>query len=619
MTNQTICNSSKWIDVLRHYGPIPRNDTMYDERVRSMHRRKGVAPISFDAKYTEELVNNFRGSNPHSVILTGTAGDGKTYYCRQVWESLDGDSTLWESEEKVREISLGNSKLTVVKDLSELVEDEKPAILSRFAKSLFGETTNEIFLIAANDGQLIDGISKAGSDEELVQLKELVEELLVEDRGERSDVRLRLYNLSRLNSAELFPSIVNAVLTHPGWQECEGCPFNKEAIDSVERCPILENKSRLEGAVGDEQTYDRLISLFRLSDLDSLHLPIRQQLLLMANMLLGHPDAKDYLLRCKDVPKIVEHKRVAQGSLYSNIFGENLPERRRDSVDVFLVLGRFGIGSETNNRIDNMLIFGSEDEDFQEHFAKLVQGDSIYGADDTFLRQQNAYLEAWDPEERTKFLDSLRRQRQRLFFVVPEKLESLLRYWELTLYHNGGEYLNLVWGVLNRGERVSRAIVSRLVRGLNRIFTGLLANNTDTLVIATSGHYSQAKVSRVHEASISAPKHRGEFVSIELEEETSIPSLLVSVTNSPDVPPARLDLTLTRYEYLCRVADGALPTSFSQECYEDILAFKTRILSKLTDRRRVEEDDDDEPRERIEIKLIELDFEGKLVERLLEI
>ena len=39
-----------------------------------------------------------------------------------------------------------------------------------------------------------------------------------------------------------------------------------------------------------------------------------------------------------------------------------------------------------------------------------------------------------------------------------------------------------------------------------------------------------------------------------------------------------LPLHLVRYEFLSRVAEGALPSSFSRECYEDLLAFKSRLL-----------------------------------------
>ncbi len=39
-------------------------------------------------------------------------------------------------------------------------------------------------------------------------------------------------------------------------------------------------------------------------------------------------------------------------------------------------------------------------------------------------------------------------------------------------------------------------------------------------------------------------------------------------------------LYLTRYEFLMRVAQGALPGSFSKECNDDVLAFKSQVLSQ---------------------------------------
>jgi hypothetical protein len=44
-------------------------------------------------------------------------------------------------------------------------------------------------------------------------------------------------------------------------------------------------------------------------------------------------------------------------------------------------------------------------------------------------------------------------------------------------------------------------------------------------------------------------------------------------------------LTLIRYEFLSRIAmEGALPASFSKECYEDLLAFKSRLIAAHTER-----------------------------------
>lgn len=115
----------------------------------------------------------------------------------------------------------------------------------------------------------------------------------------------------------------------------------------------------------------------------------------------------------------------------------------------------------------------------------------------------------------------------------------------------------------------------------------MLVNNFNEIIIATSGSYSQAKISQVYEESIPVRKNRGEEVTIELEENHNIPTLIVylSVIQN-DIYPIKLTLNLARYEYLSRVAEGTLPSSFSQEYYEDILAFKTQILQKVKLRKK---------------------------------
>ncbi|MGY2499074.1 hypothetical protein ACW4UO_31995, partial [Klebsiella pneumoniae] len=93
-------------------------------------------------------------------------------------------------------------------------------------------------------------------------------------------------------------------------------------------------------------------------------------------------------------------------------------------------------------------------------------------------------------------------QRQRLFFVIPQEKEQEFRFWELTLYHSAGDYLDQVHRALLAHELVPKLVGAKLVKGLNRIFTGLLGNNQTDLILATSGHYSQAKVSNIFEERI---------------------------------------------------------------------------------------------------------------------
>ncbi|MFX4404358.1 hypothetical protein ABTA52_18565, partial [Acinetobacter baumannii] len=63
---------------------------------------------------------------------------------------------MWSSEDKVRTLKLSDSSnVVVVKDLTELQPEEQADILARLANSVFSANTGEVFLIAANDGQLI--------------------------------------------------------------------------------------------------------------------------------------------------------------------------------------------------------------------------------------------------------------------------------------------------------------------------------------------------------------------------------------------------------------------------------------------------------------------------------
>ncbi|MEC0174344.1 hypothetical protein P4H83_05625 [Paenibacillus favisporus] len=604
---------SDWISFLRQYGPIPRNDNMYDEAIHRIIKRKNIKPIVIESFYFTEFIENFRSSNPKSIILTGTAGDGKTYNCREIWLALNGSLQIWESDEKIKELQLSNSKkLYVVKDLSEL-KDEERGILKLLVKSVLDPHDTNVFLIAANDGQLIEAWKHIDSDDQTERVKQCVEDLLVSEVNEKSGFNLKLYNLSQINAARLFPQIVDVVLQHPGWSDCNNCSL-RENDQEDRKCPIWENRKRLEGIEDDKLIRSRVTDLLELCELNGVHLPIRQLLLLVSNMLLGHPEAKDRLMSCTDAVKIVNDHRTSLASIYRNIFGENLTERRRESTDVFATLGRFGIGYETSNTIDNILIFGEDDPDLNLYYKELVLNDTYYGADQTFRANQKNYLEGVTDSGEI-FLNSLRSQRQRLFFVIPRDKEEELKLWHLTTFQYAGEFLTDVYRVAARNGKVGTQVTSRISQGLNRIFTGLLAKNNDELILATSGSHSQAKVSRIFEESVSVPKKRGESMQIRMN---NIGKLIVEVKLSTSVPAVELSLQLVRYEFLSRVAEGALPGSFSRECYEDILGFKSKLLKQLDLRRKLDEEDIDDEGD-LSFRIIRLNQDGLIDDKIVEV
>ena len=610
--------AESWIKFLRRYGPIPRADNMYDERILGAAKRAAIDPIRFDQPIRSKVCDSFSAGDPSSVILTGEAGDGKTHLCREVWETLGGSPDAWGKEEHVT-IALPGTAATVhiIKDLSAWVPpqetgwpQQKLALLQRFSRSLFETDRTGYFLIAANDGQLVETWRRLPDSDEVIKARELFETLLVEERTAEGGVPLRFFNLSRTPSAQLLQLALNAFLSHEAWRRCSAATDAPEDFWGPE-CPIRRNYEIL----STQLVQTRLLQLFRLCDHNGLHVPIRQILLLLANAVLGHPDSKDRLMVAADVPKIIAAGSRSKASIYNNIFGGNLSEGQRDAIPVFNHLGRFRIGYETTNRIDNLLIFGDANPELHDQFQQFLGNDPFYGADSNYRKAQWDYIESGDEgEAKTRgFLEQLIAQRRALFFKIPPEQEDDLHLWELTVFQFAGEYLDQVVDVLAAAKKVGLSILSRLVRGLNRIFVGMLVRSDRELFLATSLAFSNAKVSRMLEERISVKRRLGERVEIGCLP-NGTPCLNVALS---DEVIRTFRLNLTRYEFLSRVAEGALPNSFSKECYEDLLAFKSQLLAALNYRRKADRDDQDS--EVLTFRLLELDDSGNPADETVEV
>lgn len=589
-----------WIKFLRNYGPIPTNDNMYDESIqRALHRRK-IQPLKLPAQFLDELIANFRSASPVSEILTGTAGDGKTYHCREAWIGLGGSEDEWLKGHKVQRLPLNGLELVVVKDLSELRADESADLLKQMALDVADAQSPRIYLIAANHGQLLEKLKLASVADEVARMAKVVEELLVTGNNPDPGIRLKLKDLSRAPATGILGNVIQQVTQHPGWQQCDSCAVKAG-------CPIRENRSRLIGDNDEGLLRTRLQALVEISEQNGIHFPIRQLLILVTNAILGHPDSNDGLMSCADVQEIVQSEDVGRASIFANLFGENLPPRRAERTDVFRKLNAFGIGGETSNAADNLLVYGADDPNLKKLYADLVLNDPVYGGTKAYMRAQQAYLESFDPDAQEEFLGMLRAQRQRLFFTLPEQHEADFELWDLTVFRYAGLFLKVAAQV-HGAQPLDRAAMPLVMRGLNRLFTGVLVQNQDELILATSGSLSQSKRSPLLDETISVPRRQGEEVTLVPSAHGRI-AVRVKVSRGQDPAPEELQLTPTRFEFLGRVAEGALPSSFSLECQEDLLAFKARLLA-ATQRRRDLDGDDEGSAAEIVLRFIDLNTDG---------
>ncbi|MFC3692238.1 hypothetical protein ACFOWB_08430 [Chenggangzhangella methanolivorans] len=580
---------------------------MYDESIQRALKRHRIKPIVLPAQFMQALLENFSGADPVTQIITGTAGDGKTYHCREVWSALGGDEATWNKGTKVQTLAVGQRTLVIVKDLSELRDEESAELIAGVARDVTQPSSNTVYLLAANHGQLLEKLKAAPDTPEVRRLSDVVEDLLVTGGTDDREVRLNLSDLSRAPAAKMTSYIIDEIGGHEGWAGCDGCPAARD-----QACPILENRRRLTGADGHGKFRQRLASLVELSERNGGHFPVRQLLSLVANVILGHPDGRDGLMSCGDVPDIVASGRADLASVYRNVFGENLKPSRAEKTEPFKKLNLFGIGAETSNRVDNLLVYGADDPAYSEPYDALVRKDPFYGATANYTQGQKAYLEGGEGVDRSAFLHLLKAQRQRLFFTLPDDLVAAYELWDLTVFRFAGVYLEVA-EKLGAKQPLPRAALSMIVRGLNRVFTGMLVQNQDELVLATSGSYSQSKRSPLLDELISVPRQGGEEVSLVLNPQGGF-DVAVRLTRGEIHPAVRLELSPTRFEFLGRVAEGALPSSFSLECHEDILAFKARLLRETETRRKLDGDDVGEDGQLV-LRFIELTNDGRATPR----
>ena len=613
--------SERWIKFLRQYGPIPRNDNMFDEHIRKSAGRLKVHPISFKHPLEEDLLAVFDSETlPQNAVLTGTAGDGKSHLCGRVWQALGGSSEEWATDEvyfQLHSTAGGQPTLVhVIRDLTALPDKDpkgryttKAALLEHLSTILFDPTAGELFLLAANDGQLIETWRKVASGLAASRAGAVFEARLMDDVDPEQGARLAFFNLSRVPSATVFDLSLDAFLDHEGWQDCYA-EAEEDGFFGPD-CPIRKNYELLNTPL----VRSRLRALFQLCDFNELHAPIRRVLMLLANAVLGHPDARDRLLLPRGVRGVLSKGTRYKASLYSNLFGANLSSTKRESLEIFDYLGRFGIGHETTNRIDNILIFGSQDDTLRKYFDLLIEPDSFYGNTKRFRAAQREYIETPEAitDDRHVFVEMLTEQRRGLFFKIPDNLTGELKLWDLSVFTGAGEYLADVAAPLWNGERVSRRIVGRLVKGLNRIFTGMLVETERELLLATSLSFSGARISQLLADRIAVAPRGGRAEKVDIALRNDFPSLDVHL---PDGTVRSLRLNLTRYEFLMRVGDGALPGNFSRECYEDILAFKSALLSAVNQAHIASGDDDQSG---LTFHLLSLDASGNPIDDVVEV
>lgn len=557
--------------LLAAYAPTSQNKASYDEHVSKYAQRLGVDEINIDNGLFSKLFQTF-ANQPRSIILSGSAGDGKTYLLRKLYEQINGDTTDWGNT-YIPEATHGGYQIKFIKDFTEIEKEDKQAVLEGLYHSIF-EDSKQLYIIAANDGILTDTLREsmhAGNIQHFGELLTLIEKHI--DDTHTLDGNLILLDLSQTSSAKNFELLLNAILDMAD-RYASDCP---SLFDPTIFCPIHSNIALLKKAHIQKQ----LLTIIRSCDLNYNHITLRKLFMLIANMILGYKGEKRVFSSCEEAIAHY-HGRFNRGdaSFYNNVFGDNLSKSKQEQSP-FKELLELRIGYETTNNIDNFILYG----DIQAPELHTQRLTNPFFDFDAFNTTKDKYLEEGDSTQIQEYLLFLRRH---LFFNFDEKIlwnGVTINVNELMTYTHAEEFYESVITPLKKGQNVSKHIIKELALGLNRIFLGELLSKegSDRLYIGSSLTSAMSKLSSEVIARITFnEKGLNQGIHLRLtdgfDEEYCKINLEIEYAGERI---ASLELDLHMFEFLRRIADGILPTSFSVEYYERVLTFKSQVVNYI--------------------------------------
>lgn len=615
---------SALVDFLRTFGPVATSDSLCDENLKQAQADFGVKPIDTLAPRLEDVKAALLAPQPTNVILTGTAGDGKTYHIRKFFMDVFPDEAgAWPGEDGILKLPLPpDRELRIIRDLSEISDSEKAAELTSLSAALLGECDHSIYLIAANDGQLLkyfrDAMRRGGDGAEAARtLYHRLSDMLREEQEQRPDLNLSLMNLSRTWSEAVVDRIFDAVLDHPGWGEaCKDCA----ALSDAKPCPILLNRSLLQPSENGPSVFrSRLKEALRLAAANDQHVPVRQLLVLVVNILLGDskkPD--DPLMDCATATGRAKAAQYSCTNPYNNAVGLNLRPERRRANRVFNVFEVLAVGFETNNLIDNALVQRQP----QDVYEALFADDPIYGKT-MFEPLRNAYFLSGGagsgPADAAirEFRIGLEAQRRRAFFRLPGKgSREMAIPWRLSIYQHGGDYLTLQDALVAGGDRETiDRFTHQLLRGLNRAFSGMMTIDDQRLWLAGTIGKTDDPAGRISTLEpIDRTSATSFNVRLALDAVRCRPCLRVMPPRlAKQTPVSELAMRPLLFEYLMRVANGSLPSSFSRQCHQEIRHFALVTQTAIQD---LMAGDDDQPQV---VRVLSLGSRGEIQAQPLEV
>jgi hypothetical protein len=552
-----------FVAYLNRYTTVsPEQEAAFDEFSSQTDPPSGIK-LQLQTKVENFIRDRFSSPNPPSIILTGNAGDGKTYLCRQVIETFSGQSVTDWTDHTDWCVERGSLTMRVVKDLSEISEDSGSEILRELNRNLQTQEPRFVFLVAANEGRLRSVLEHSGHLEELGA--EVDRQL--RDGPDTENGRLIVFNLNKATTSTYVPQALKWITDPAHWSACQGCAMS-------EGCPIRFNVRKLT----QEHVAERVALLYRILEHLDVHVTIRDMLIHLAYTVTGGLTCDEVMEALHD-PDHDLHFELHRRVYYENCWGSEASSVDQRKISAVNHLRHLDVGRYSFFEVDNFIINGdaSENEETRAAF------DELFGADvdlkgGYFAQRRKAYLSGKtataNGDRPDELLGMLPHCRRKLFFEWDNKVAN-----RLTPFLFLPEYLELLAG----DQGTLEGTKEKLVVGLNRALTGLYLTDEDVLYVTSQYAHTVEQpvpVVRAKIPTLMIGLHVKQHESEALDQ--SLPPLELRIPHPQFMAqPLLAEINLLRFEYLMRLAKGGTPNVLAEECGLFVRELRDKLLASV--------------------------------------
>lgn len=538
------------------------HEAVFDEFISRADWSDG---LEIKTKTENYVVRNFASQSPKSIILTGNAGDGKTYLCRRVVEEITGGPFGdWQNGERTIVLPESEQSLIVIKDLSELSEKAGKAYLQNLETTVHEASPDTVFLIAVNEGRLRALLSLGN----FPHLDEEVDRQLREGTERRTKSNgLLVINLNKATTSSFVKQTVDWISKPKHWHDCGNCP-------AISVCPINHNVARL----SSKHAIGRLELLYQIVEQLNEHATIRDMLIHLAYVVTGG-------LGCRKVISERNNRRwkdnVHRFVYYNNVWGIEADRIFRRKVHVLHLLQRLDVGKSSVFELDDFILNGHTSSDTAPEYTYVFTEDLDLNWK-RFGQDRDAYsnASASSAGENLAIMEWLSHCRRKLFFER-ESTRSTNRLFPLLF---ATQYFQLLEEPTHGRLEHTKG---RILLGLNRAFSGLFLANSDNLFVTSQyAHAIEQPVpivqSRIPTNYIELTINEEDSESIDINRKAA-ELVIPPPPGSPTTESIQWSVNLLMFEYLMRKADGATSNILASECELEIRQLKERLLRQHED------------------------------------